>query len=165
MGRNPKSQDVIGVKQKIMPKNLPEKWANLYHRRYTQLSSYYRKKKMSNPLLEILIERYAFISCYILYLESPDIKEDGNILSVKNLENYMAMQTTLNKQMDQIIRHLGTKDKELPDDETPSESNKYQSKKPSLTKEGTKELSDEKLKKRISDLVRKGKGGAGPSAD
>jgi hypothetical protein len=100
-----------------------------------------------------------------LYLESPDIKEDGNILSVKNLENYMAMQTTLNKQMDQIIRHLGTKGKELPDDETPPESNKYQSKKPSLTKEGTKELSDEKLKKRISDLVRKGKGGAGPSAD
>ena len=159
----PKDPNIIGFKQKIMPKNLPEKWQKLYHRRYVRLASYCRKKGVLNALLEILIERFAFISCYILYLESPDAKIDGNMLSVKKLKSYMAIQATLNKQMDQIIKQMGTS--QSPNEINPPKSKKYKIKKSSLTKGKTKELSDEKLKKRISYLVKKGKGGAGPSAD
>lgn len=151
--------------KELMPKNLPEKWTKLYHKRYAQLLSYYRKKDLLSPPLEILIERLAFISCYILYIESPDAIKDENILTVKNLENYMAIQAALNKQMDQIARHLGAKEKESSGDEKPPKPIKDQYKKPSLTKEGAKELSDDKLKKRIAHLVRKGKGGTGTSAD
>ena len=164
MNKIPKDPNTVLLRLRGMPKSLPEKWEKLYRKRYTQVSSYYRKKGLPSPLLEILIERFAFISCYILYLESPDCeKEDGNILSAKNIENYMALQAALNKQMDQINRQLGIK--ESSGDTGPPESKRQQNKKPSLTKGGIKELSDGKINKRISDLVRKGKGGAGTSAD
>jgi len=143
----------FSYKMKIMPKQLPEKWYNLYRLRYSKYSNFYKKNRgLLNPMFDVLVEKIAFLSVFLLYIESPDYgknpetgKSDGTVsmLNPLYLEDYVKAVAGLNKVMEQMMKYTEVKIIQKETHDIPIRP---------------KEIASGELDNRITELIQKGKG-------
>ena len=130
-------------KKLIDKKALPDFWQRKYELVYSRLRRYYKKTEgLENPMFELLLEKIAYITAKLRYMESEDFKDEGYDVndpsSIMLMGNLVA---TLNKTCEQVMKYSMTTRKE------------NISKSLSVRIKQVHELSDKELDERLRSIV------------